>query len=62
MIKNIVFDMGNVLIRFDTDVFIDRIGITDPADREILSSLSGRKSASSLMIPRGTLKPRRSAE
>lgn len=36
MIKNIIFDMGNVLIRFDTDVFIDRVGITDPKDREIL--------------------------
>jgi len=27
MIKNIVFDMGQVLIRFDTDVFMDRIGV-----------------------------------
>ena len=36
MIKNIVFDMGNVLIRFDTDIFLDRVGITDPDDRRIL--------------------------
>ncbi len=28
--------MGNVLIYFDRDVFLDRIGITDPADRELL--------------------------
>ena len=34
MIKNIVFDMGNVLIRFDPSYFIERAGITDPADRK----------------------------
>ena len=36
MIKNIIFDMGQVLIRFDRDVFLDRVGVTDPADREML--------------------------
>lgn len=28
MIRNILFDMGNVLIRFDRDYFITRLGIT----------------------------------
>lgn len=28
MIRNIVFDMGQVLIRFDRDYFIERLGIT----------------------------------
>ena len=28
MIKNILFDMGNVLIRFDQQYFIDRFGVT----------------------------------
>ena len=37
MIKNIVFDMGQVLIRFDREIFMDRVGVTDPADRELLS-------------------------
>lgn len=35
MIKNIVFDMGQVLIRFDTDVFMDRLGVA-PQDKELL--------------------------
>ena len=36
MIRNIVFDMGNVLIRFDPPYFLDRAGITDPEDRELI--------------------------
>ncbi|MBQ6734024.1 MAG: HAD family phosphatase [Lachnospiraceae bacterium] len=36
MIKNIIFDMGSVLIRFDRNLFIERTGITDPADKELL--------------------------
>jgi putative hydrolase of the HAD superfamily len=37
MIRNIVFDMGNVLIRFDPDSFMDQVGITDPEDRKIVN-------------------------
>lgn len=36
MIKNVVFDMGNVLIYFDRDYFLDNAGVKDPADRAIL--------------------------
>lgn len=36
MIKNIIFDMGNVLIRFDRDAFLDRAGVTDTEDRALL--------------------------
>ena len=36
MIKNIVFDMGNVMIRFDPEYFIDREGITDAEDRKLV--------------------------
>ena len=36
MIRNIVFDMGNVLIRFDPERFMDREGLTDAEDRRIL--------------------------
>ncbi|MBR0091629.1 MAG: HAD family phosphatase [Lachnospiraceae bacterium] len=36
MIKNIIFDMGSVLIRFDRNLFIERLGIADPADNELL--------------------------
>ena len=35
MIRNILFDMGNVLIRFDRDYFISRLGI-EGADKELL--------------------------
>ncbi len=36
MIRNIVFDMGNVLIRFDPPFFLDRAGIMDPDDRKLI--------------------------
>ena len=43
MIKNILFDMGGVLMRFDTDYFIRRMGFTDEEarilDREVFKSL-----------------------
>ncbi len=36
MIRNIVFDMGNVLLRFEPELFMTRQGILDPGDREIV--------------------------
>ncbi len=36
MIRNIVFDMGNVLLRFDPEYFITRAGVTDPDERKII--------------------------
>ena len=36
MIRNIVFDMGKVVINFDPCVFMDREGITDPEDRKLI--------------------------
>ena len=35
MIKNIIFDMGNVLLRFDKDYFLDAVGVQG-ADRKLL--------------------------
>ena len=35
MIHNILFDMGNVLIRFDREYFIDRLGV-NPEDKQLL--------------------------
>lgn len=35
MIKNIVFDMGNVIVRFDPPTFLDRTGVSS-ADKELL--------------------------
>ena len=36
MIRNIVFDMGGVLMCFDADKILDNNGILDPLDREIV--------------------------
>ncbi len=36
MIRNIVFDMGNVLVRFEPELFLTREGITKPEEREII--------------------------
>ena len=36
MIRNIVFDMGNVLILFDPEYFMDLEGITEAEDRKII--------------------------
>lgn len=36
MLRFLVCDMGNVLIRFDPELFLDRLEISDPGDRELL--------------------------
>lgn len=36
MIKNIIFDMGKVLIRFDPDYFINQTKITNKNDKDLL--------------------------
>ena len=36
MIRNIVFDMGQVILTFDPKYFIEREGINDPADRKLI--------------------------
>lgn len=36
MLKNIIFDMGGVLVNFDPQHFIERAGITDPGDQALL--------------------------
>lgn len=35
MIRNLIFDMGGVLIRFDRELFLDRLGVREP-DRTLL--------------------------
>ena len=36
MIRNVLFDMGGVLLHFDPKVFIARLGLADPADGQLL--------------------------
>ena len=54
MIKNIVFDMGNVILRFDPDYFLDRLNIKSSKDRELLKNKVFR-SVEWVMLDRGTL-------
>ena len=54
MIKNILFDMGQVLIRFDQKYFIKRLGIED-ADLELLLREVYR-SVEWVQMDRGTLR------
>ncbi len=37
-IRNIVFDMGNVMIHFDPDRFISRENVMDPEDRRLIKN------------------------
>ena len=53
MIKNIIFDMGGVLLRFDADLFIGRLGITG-GDADLLRREVFR-SADWVRMDRGTL-------
>ena len=53
MIKNIVFDMGNVIIRFDPAAFIDRFGVT--ADERELLLREIFRSPEWVMMDRGVL-------
>ena len=36
MIRNIIFDMGGVLIKYDPDYFVDSLGLDSRQDRDIL--------------------------
>ena len=36
MIRNVIFDLGNVLIHFKPERFVERLGLADAADRELL--------------------------
>lgn len=36
MLKNLILDMGNVMLEFTPDRFIEAIGITDPEERSLL--------------------------
>ena len=60
MIKNIVFDMGNVVIRFDRNLFIDRFGVSEE-DRKLLAR-EIFLSPEWVMMDRGTLTDERAAE
>lgn len=39
MIKNIIFDLGNVLIYFSPDRILLNAGVADPEDRELLKNI-----------------------
>lgn len=53
MIKNIVFDMGNVLIRFEPDLFLNRYDLS--SEEKALLNKEIYRSAEWVMLDRGTL-------
>lgn len=53
MIKNIVFDMGNVVIRFDPDAFIERFGVSGEDKKTLLREIF--RSPEWVMMDRGVL-------
>ena len=53
MIKNIVFDMGNVLVRFDPELFMDRYSLTGE-DRKLIRNEVFR-SVEWTMLDRGVI-------
>lgn len=61
MIKNILFDMGQVLVKFDPYYFINEIGISDKDDVKILYR-EVYKSIEWSMMDRGTLTDEEAAE
>ena len=61
MIKNIVFDMGNVMIYFNGAYFVERAGITDENDRKLLIN-EIYKSIEWASMDRGTLTPAQAEE
>ena len=60
MIKNIVFDMGNVIIRFDRDAFIDRFGVSEEERKILLRAIF--LSTAWVMMDRGTLTDEQAAD
>lgn len=61
MIKNIIFDMGQVLIQFDPKLFINRVGIHDEEDIDILMR-EVYKSLEWSLMDRGTLTDQQASE
>lgn len=53
MIKNIVFDMGNVLVRFDPELFMDRYSLTGEDRRLIRNEVF--RSVEWTMLDRGVI-------
>ena len=60
MIKNIVFDMGNVLLRFDPEFFIQQLGVTPEDGRTLLVQVF--RSLEWAQMDRGSLTEKQAAE
>lgn len=60
MIRNIVFDMGGVLIRFDRDFFMERLGVSEEDKRLLMREVF--LAPEWVMMDRGTLTDRQAGE
>ncbi|MBR2653091.1 MAG: HAD-IA family hydrolase, partial [Lachnospiraceae bacterium] len=62
MIRNIIFDMGQVLIRFNTEVFLDRFASDYTTEERTLLLREVYRSAEWIMQDRGTHTPEQTVE
>ena len=60
MLKNIIFDMGGVLIRFDRAFFIERLGITGEDEKTLMNEVF--RSLEWARMDRGSLTDAQAAE
>ena len=60
MIRNIVFDMGGVLIRFDRDFFMERLGVAEEDKRLLMREVF--LAPEWVMMDRGTLTDEQAGE
>ncbi len=60
MIRNIVFDMGGVLIRFDRDLFMERLGVPEEDKRLLMREVF--LAPEWVMMDRGTLTDQQAGE
>lgn len=60
MIKNIVFDMGGVIIRFDRELFISRLGASREDEKLLMRAVF--RSREWVQMDRGTLTDRQACE
>lgn len=60
MIRNIVFDMGGVLIRFDRDFFMERLGVSEEDKRLLMREVF--LAPEWVMMDRGILTDRQAGE
>ena len=60
MIKNIVFDLGNVLLDFDPDSYLEELGYTDEIKEQLTAEIF--ETEEWLQLDRGTISQKQAVE